>query len=88
MSVISKMVHTMWLILYIAWLSSYTNFVDKPKFSYSFSVMCLPYLFHSLVHQTLYYLKLREMKEFSNGKIDERREFSNGLMDERRKGMK
>ena len=32
----------------------FTNFVDKPKFSNIakyFSVICLPYLFHSLVYQ-------------------------------------
>ena len=66
----------------------FINFVDKPKFSYSFSVICLPYLFHSLVYQTLYNLKIRGMKEFSNGQMDERREFNNGPMDERRRGVK
>ena len=86
--IFSIIVHTMWLNLYIAWLSSYTNFVDKSKFSYSFFVICLPYLLHSLVYQTLYNLKPREMKEFSNGQMDERREFSNGPIDERRRGMK
>ena len=34
-----------------------------------FSVLCLPYLFHSLVYQTLYHFKLKGMKELStNGK--------------------
>ena len=33
----------------------FTNYVDKPKAKY-FSVICLPYLFHSLVYQTLYNL--------------------------------
>ena len=56
----------------------FTNVVDKPKFSYSFSVICLPYLFHNLVYQTLHNLKLRGI-EFSNGPKDERRKFSNGL---------
>ena len=48
-----------------------------------FSVICLPYLFHSLVYQTHYHFKLRGMKEFSNGSKDERRRGG-----ERRRGMK
>ena len=63
----------------------FTNFVDKPKFSYSFSIIfCLPYLLHSLVSNPL--TKLRGMKEFRNRPMDERRrEFSNGAMVERRR---
>ena len=48
----------------------FTTFVDKPKFSKYFSVICLPYLFRSLVYQTLYNFKIRVMKEFSNGPMD------------------
>ena len=48
----------------------FTNFVDKPNFRITkyFSVICLPYLFYSLVYQTLYHFKLRGMKEFSKKK--------------------
>ena len=50
----------------------FTTFVDKPKCSKYFSVICLPYLFHSLVYQTLYHFKLRGIKEFSNGPMDKK----------------
>ena len=64
----------------------FTNFVDKPKYSYGYLntfVIGLPDLFHNLVYPTFNNFTLRGMKEFSNGLMDERRrgmkEFSNGL---------
>ena len=53
----------------IAWLSSVQTLLTNLNFHIAiyFSVICLPYLFHSLVYQTLYHFKLRGMKEFSSG---------------------
>ena len=47
-----------------------------------FSAICLLYLFHNLVYQTLCNFKLRGMKDFSSGPMKRRRgmkSFSNGL---------
>ena len=68
----------------IAWLSSLQTWLTNLNFHTAkyFSVICLPYLFHSLVYQNLYNLKLRGMKEFSNGPMERRRgmkEFRNEL---------
>ena len=57
----------------IAWLSHLQTFLTNLNFhiANSFSVICLPYLFHSLVYQTLYHFELRGMRKFSswiNGK--------------------
>ena len=60
----------------IAWLSSLQTLLTNLNFhiaKYS-SVISLPYLFHSLVYQTLYHFKLRGIKEFSNGPMESRRE--------------
>ena len=49
----------------IAWLSSLQPRLTNLNFhiaKYFSSVICLPYLFHSLVYQTLYHFKLRGMK--------------------------
>ena len=67
----------------IVWLSSLQTLLTNLNFHIAkyFSVICLPYLFHSLVYQTLYHFKLRGIKVFSS-KLMERRgmkEFSNGL---------
>ena len=68
----------------IAWLSSLQTLLTNLNFHIAkyFSVICLPYLYHSLVYQTLHHFKLRGTKEFSNGPMERRRgmkEFSNGL---------
>ena len=66
-----------------AWLSNLQTLLTNLNFHIASSVIGLPYLFHSLVHQTFYNVTLRGMKEFSSGLMDERKrrmkEFSNGL---------
>ena len=57
----------------IAWLSHLQTLLTNLNFHIAnyFSVICLPYLFHSLVYQILYHFELRGMRKFSswiNGK--------------------
>ena len=56
----------------IAWLSSLQTLLTNLNFHIAkyFSVICLPYLFHSLVYLSLYHFKLRGMKEFSSGPME------------------
>ena len=59
----------------IAWLSSLQTLLTNRNFHITkyFSVICLPYLFHSLVYQILSNFKLRGIKEFNSGPMERRR---------------
>ena len=81
----------MWLILYIAWLSSLQSLLTNLNFDIAFLlfVCCTFFIYNRGMKEFSYGLMDERRKEFSNGPMDERRrEFSNGPMDERRMGMK
>ena len=64
----------------IPWLSSLQTSLGGLNFHLLFGYL-LPVLFNSLVYQTICNIKLRGMKEFSNGPIDKREGCKSSVMD-------